>query len=88
MAVDYAIHHAKMENELQNLLQKFGYLLNEGDLADAKDFIAEGEYGLALETIAEGLREQDGSINSGIAEYITPLVQAMEIKGRPFLKAL
>jgi hypothetical protein len=88
MAVDYATHYAKMEDELRNLLQKFGYRLTASDLADAKDFIAEGEYALALETVAEGLRGQDGRIDSATAEYITPLVEAMEIKDRPFLKAL
>jgi hypothetical protein len=86
MAVDYATHHAEMEQALRNLLQKFGSWLTSGDLADATDYLAEGEYGLALETIAEGLREQ-GRINSSVAEYITPLAEAMEIKDRPFLKA-
>ena len=87
MAVDYAIHHARMEKELRDLLQKFGSWLTSDDLADATDYLAEGEYGLALETIAEGLREQ-GHMNSSVAEYITPLAEAMEIKDRPFLKAL
>jgi hypothetical protein len=88
MAVDHATHYAEMERQLRTLLQKFAYRLTKSDLADAEDFIAEGEYGLALEAIAEGLREQDGHINSAVAEYITPLAEAMKIKNRPFLKAL
>jgi len=88
MAIDYTVHYAKMEDELRNLLQKVGYLLAKDDLADATDYLAEGEYGLALETIAEGLREPSGQINSSVVEYIAPLAKRMKIKGRPFLKSL
>jgi hypothetical protein len=88
MAVDHATHYAEMDKQLRNLLQKFAYRLTKRDLADAEDFIAEGEYGLALEVIAEGLREQDGRINSAVAEFITPLAEAMKLKNRSFLKAL
>ncbi len=88
MAVGYATHYAKMEKELHNLLQKFTYKLSPADLAEATEYFAAREYGLMLEVIAEGLREQDGSIDPRISPYIASLAQALQIKDRPFLKAL
>jgi hypothetical protein len=85
MAVEYA---TETERELHNLLQKFAYRLSTTDLAEATEYLAAREYGLALEAIAEGLREPDGHIDPAVASHIAPLAEAMEIKDRPFLKAL
>jgi hypothetical protein len=88
MVVGFATHHAEIEQKLTDLLQKVGYLLATKDSAEATEFLAVREYGLALEAIAEGLRAQQQRIDPSIADYIVKLARDMEIESRPFVKAL
>jgi hypothetical protein len=89
MVVGLATHYAEMEKELRQLLHRVAYLLTKEDVAEAMEFLAAGEYGLALEVIAEGLRAQKGpSIDPAIVQSIAKLAHDMGIESRPFVKAL
>lgn len=87
MAVEHATHYANVEKELVSLLQKVTYWLSRQDLAEAAEFIAAREYGLALEAITEGLRET-GHLDAGTVQWIMKLAREMEIENQPFVKAL
>jgi len=56
------------------------------DLAEAKELLTAREYGLALEVIADGLR-QTKHIESFI-DLILKLAREMEIENQPCVKAL
>jgi hypothetical protein len=88
MVVDLSTHYAKMEQELVGLLQKVAHMLTPSDLAEATEYLAAREYGLALEEIVEGLAEQHPDAVLGLAPTIGRLAQAMQIEDRPFVKAL
>jgi hypothetical protein len=90
MAVKYAAHYAEMEQELRDLLIRTGCRLSTRDLAAATGYLHAGEYGLALEAIAEGMPKKDGHIDPPVyGEMIGRLAKRMEIEeDRPFLKTL
>ena len=86
MTAEYTTHYASMENELTGLLQTVLQWLPPRNFAAAREFIAAREYGLALETISEGLRET-GHVAPFI-DLILKLAREMEIGNEPFVKAL
>jgi hypothetical protein len=88
MAVDYTTHYADTEKQLVSLLQKVMHLLPTRDLADATEYLAAREYGLALETIAEGVLDAEPRIDPGLVRWMVDLARIMEIEHRPFVKAL
>lgn len=54
---DYTAHYAKVEKALRDLLEAYSpYYLTEEEIYDATEFLAEGEYGLALDVIAHAMR--------------------------------
>jgi hypothetical protein len=87
MAVDLASHHAVMEKELLGLLQQVTYRLTSAGLAAAAEYLAAGEYGLALEEIVEGVAKQTSFVCE-IAPQVARLAHEMHIEDRPFVKAL
>lgn len=53
---DYTAHYAKVEKALRDLLEAYSSYLTEEEMYDATEFLAEGEYGLALDVIAHAVR--------------------------------
>jgi hypothetical protein len=88
MAVDLATHYAAIEKDIVGLLQKVMHLLTPADLAEATEYLAAREYGLALEEIVEGLAEHHPSAVRSLAPLIGKLAREMQIEDRPFLKGL
>jgi len=80
-----AVEHAT-QKELGNLLQQATRWLPPLDLAEATELLAVREYSLALEVIADGLR-QTKHIEPFI-DLILKLAREMEIGNQPFVKAL
>jgi hypothetical protein len=74
---DYTEHYAETERRLRELLQKTAGMLTARYLAEAWSFLAEHEYGLALETITEGLGKQP--IEPDAAKLIDVLMASMEM---------
>jgi hypothetical protein len=88
MAIDQAAHYAELEKELVGLLQKVAHWLPPQNLAEATEYLAAREYGLALEEIIAGLAERPEGIHPSLAQQATKLARAMKIDNRPFMKVL
>jgi hypothetical protein len=88
MAIDQAGHYAELEKELIGLLQKIAHWLPPEKLAEAAEYLAAREYGLALEEIIAGLAERPEGIHPSLAAQATKLARTMKIDIRPFMKAL
>jgi len=87
MTTGYATHYANIEKELRDLLQKVTRWLPVQHLAEATEFLAAGEYGLALEAISDGLRATE-HMDPAFASRVIKLAREMEIENQPFVKAL
>jgi hypothetical protein len=83
---DYTAHYAETEKQLLELLQKVAGLLTAGDLADANEFLAAREYGLALETIAGGLVDRKQGIQREIVERVDAIARPMHLANTSFVK--
>ncbi|MBO0711838.1 MAG: hypothetical protein J2P47_11235 [Acetobacteraceae bacterium] len=87
MAIGCATHYANIEKELRDLLRKVTHRLPVRHLAEATEFLAAREYGLALEAVSEGLRATE-HMDPVFASRIMKLAHEMEIENQPFVKAL
>ena len=72
---DYTAHYAETERRLRELLAETADKLPARTMADAWAFLAATEYGLALETIAEGLKPEDREAS----KLIRALADSMEM---------
>lgn len=85
---DYTSLDPRIESELAELLRRVSHALPAKDSGDAADFIAAGEFGLALETIAGGLVYRHKGISADIARQIEVLAASMQLIDRPFVSQI
>lgn len=74
-----------MNIEYQEVEENFGNLnslLNKSfiskEIDEIKDFVDYGEYGLALDTLIDIIKEENKEINNDIFQYIAKLSNLME----------
>ena len=59
-----------IEKEVKEILAKSKYGLTEADIDNASDFIAHGEYGVALELISEQLYENEARVDADLLDSV------------------
>ncbi|MCO6506328.1 MAG: MafI family immunity protein [Snodgrassella sp.] len=74
-----------MNIEYQDVEENFGNLISllnksfiSKEIDEIKDFVDYGEYGLALDTLIDIIKEENKEINNGIFQYIAELSNLME----------
>lgn len=74
-----------MNIEYQEVEEKFGNLISllnksfiSKEIDEIKDFVDYGEYGLALDTLIDIIKEENKEINNDIFQYIAKLSNLME----------
>jgi hypothetical protein len=73
---DHTAHYAATERRLRELLQQVADKLSARTMAEAWGFLAAREYGLCLETVADGLKPEDRAA----LKLIHALADSMEMK--------
>ena len=74
-----------MNIEYQDVEENFGNLISllnksfiSKEIDEIKDFVDYGEYGLALDTLIDIIKEENKEINNDIFQYIAKLSNLME----------
>jgi hypothetical protein len=77
MSIDYSELYKKLEADLNQLLDDLKGVLSQEELAEIKEFVDHGEYGVAFEELC-GIAEKQGYvIPMGFRPAIASLAQSM-----------
>ena len=85
---NYAVLHAQTERRIELLLTQLGGALAETECAEVTHFLRAGEYGLALDTLASILVEEQKPVAVGILTEIESLAESMGLLDGRFMQTL
>ena len=72
-------HHQKLETQLAKALRDTASLLSKGEKEEVKEYIKNGEYSVALETLIDMLGETGKPLSSPVLNLLSDLADAMEL---------
>ncbi|MCO6517995.1 MAG: MafI family immunity protein [Snodgrassella sp.] len=72
------IEYQEVEENFGNLISLLNKSFISKEIDEIKDFVDYGEYGLALDTLIDIIKEENKEINNGIFQYIAELSNLME----------
>jgi len=76
---DLALYHAQTEQRISRLLAQLVGFLTETEHAEVTQFLRAGEYGLALDTLACILVEEQKPVAAGLLAEIESLAESMDL---------
>ena len=72
------IEYQEVEENFGNLISLLNKSFTSKEIDEIKDFVDYGEYGLALDTLIDIIKEENKEINNDIFQYIAKLSNLME----------
>lgn len=72
------IEYQEVEENFGNLISLLNKSFISKEIDEIKDFVDYGEYGLALDTLIDIIKEENKEINNDIFQYIAKLSNLME----------
>lgn len=72
------IEYQEVEENFGNLISLLNKSVISKEIDEIKDFVDYGEYGLALDTLIDIIKEENKEINNDIFQYIAKLSNLME----------
>ncbi len=71
--------HQKTETQLARVLRETSSLLSKGEKEEVKEYIGNGEYNVALETLIDMLSETGKPLSSSVLTLLRDLVEGLEL---------
>ena len=72
------IEYQEVEENFCSLISLLNKCFTSKEIDEIKDFVDYGEYGLALDTLIDIIKEENKEINNDIFQYIAKLSNLME----------
>jgi len=75
------IEYQEVEENFCSLISLLNKCFTSKEIDEIKDFVDYGEYGLALDTLIDIIKEENKEINNDIFQYIAKLSNLMILRG-------
>ncbi|MBL9028806.1 MAG: MafI family immunity protein [Myxococcales bacterium] len=79
MSSDFDKHYRKVDETIRELLQDLQHFLSAEERAEVEVFLDAGEYGVALETLWEILRESKKTVSEQALAEVRKLARSMQL---------